>query len=348
MYNSTVRRRKRIYVESVFVFYDGPQLASFATKSAAKLIGVAIESSDGEMPFFGAEVSQAQLDKYLAGESDLLYLFMHPHYKRWYIFDYHNIDSDGILVEAQNQRSDIPEMYFPAPGFFSRDHTCERVNKSKLADEIYAVDGTWDLNDFSIFYRKTSDIYYLISTAIKSKSISKSQSAKEKLDSALDQQWLGGFSYVNFYQKIRELFPRYERLQVGSIQYASPGHIKLRGDEDVFGRMRESLLSFSDNEVAAREAYAALRSFLSKSGYLNVERPRTKILESHVEFIDATTNKLLGLVNNDFAALVRSVDSPIVRAKITLSIFRRYVELLRFFEEGRVRIPEFRTEWVLR
>jgi len=50
--------------------------------------------------------------------------------------------------------------------------------------------------------------------------------------------WRGGFSALNFYQSLYAKIPYEQRPQIEEIQYASPGHIKLKGSSisrDVVG-----------------------------------------------------------------------------------------------------------------
>jgi hypothetical protein len=71
----------------VLEYMDGPQAVLLERSAESKIVAVAIEKHGYRYPFFGAEVSSEQWERYRSGFLDLRYLFMYPRLKSWYIFD---------------------------------------------------------------------------------------------------------------------------------------------------------------------------------------------------------------------------------------------------------------------
>ena len=145
----------------VLEYMDGPQAVLLDRGADYKIVGVAIEKHGYRYPFFGAEISPDQWERYRRGFVDLRYLFMYPKWKNWYIFTLAREVDGKITLESSNKDTFVEENYIPEHGFFSYDHS-EQIQAAQiagLATQNYATDGKWDLPDFYNFYSKIMDLY---------------------------------------------------------------------------------------------------------------------------------------------------------------------------------------------
>jgi hypothetical protein len=154
------RERSAKFVQ-VLEYMDGPQAVLLERSADQKIVAVAIQKAGFSYPFFGAQISSDQWERYRRGFVDLRYLFMYPRGKKWYFFDLAN-QQDGILsLEPVKKDEYIEKHYIPEIGFFSYDHS-EPIKEEKsrdLATQRYKPDGIWDLPDFAHFYKKLTDLY---------------------------------------------------------------------------------------------------------------------------------------------------------------------------------------------
>jgi hypothetical protein len=263
------RKRKHAKFEAVLVYYDEPQLMRLKISDDHFLIAAAIADDLGSYPFFAAEISYDQYERYRRGSTHLRYLFDYPRYKKWYTFDFASLDEDDLVYAYEVQKDEINPEWLPSAGFFSRSHTePDPTANQQLSQETFLIDGSWNLPDFSQFYGRVSDVYSFFLALDKFFRAAVPVDIKRAIKTAFTHYPLqGGSSYKHFYLDLITSQRYADRLSVKSIAYASPGRVEIFARNDIFSNFETSIRIFAENEQEVTERYNMLHSYLSKSNY---------------------------------------------------------------------------------
>lgn len=326
--------------EQPLIYVDGPQLVLLKGPVNTKIVAVAANNyEDFEYPFFAAEVSQEQFIEYLKERFDLRYLFLKPDTKRHYFFDLDAASEKKIpLVKVKFEASKF-EQFIPDAGLFSRSHT-EKLNIPTFArqsEEIYAVDGAWDLSEFSHFYNYITDLYALFDSVEVYSQPNTDTLNKQQIRAAFRKPFEGGGSYVSLYDSLSGTRSPAHRLRVGGITYNSPGHVKLKGFAKPFTEIRDLIKNFDQNRDKLKQEYTALRQILAQNKLLKMPLDKFRSSWPVTKVMESQTKKFTNALNINYSELKLMCDNnPLVTAKVILSIFRRAEKLHEFFLEGRV------------
>jgi hypothetical protein len=330
----------------VLEYADGPQAILLERSEDVKIIAVAIEKNGFQYPFFGAEISFDQWERYRRGFVDLRFLFTHPRWREWYIFDFFGENTDAIPLHRAIKDGVAESDYVPEHGFFAYDHSepIKEITSSSYGLQTYKTDGVWDLPDFAQFYGKITDLYSF-SLCIKNyMSEATPFDVKRKIKESFTEQPLrGGSSYRNMYLDAHSILARDEdRIRVGKLYYGSPGEVDFRGRFDIFTEIRISFEEFRSHYEEVEQAYTELYEFLAKNKLLRAERDRFDVTGGLADY--------LLVKSRDFSATMRlsqfeivyelSGRNSLIVTKILMSYFRRLRKYLMFFEEGRVKEPK--------
>ncbi|MFD6316946.1 hypothetical protein [Methylorubrum thiocyanatum] len=326
--------------EATLVYYDEPQLILLSTSNNKKIIAVAVVDEAAEYPFFGAEISKEQWEKYLRQINDLRYLFEYPKSNKWYVFDFANLSDANKIRMRRIDRADIPEEYIPAGQFFARSHT-EPLGalESELGVEKFLIDGSWDFPDFSAFYGKISDLYALFLSIVRYGSKDTERVVRGNIRAAYRRYPLkGGASYRFFYRDLFSTQSIMDRLNVDSIQYASPGHVDVHARHDIFGEIHLSISNYKKNAHEITQSYRALRKYLSKARLLTSSAEQFDSLSPYALPIEVHTSALCRALSFPYLDQIKELTGGNILAssKIILSFTRRVDKSFRFFAEGRV------------
>lgn len=338
----------RANFESVLVYYDEPQVMLLNRSDDRKLIAVAIPHEglaisglqETTFPFFAAEISWSQTERYFRGVNDLRYLFMYPKHKKWYLFDFSLLDSRDRVPLVPVPSGAIRSEWFPDAGFFVREHTeTFEISREGLQLKTFFIDGSWDFADFSRFYGKFAEIYSLYLAIFKFNSADATGEAKRIIKTAfVHYPFMGGSSYRNFYGDLLNAQTYSDRLSVNKIEYASPGHVEVYAQADIFGKVRKSLDHFGSNQFEAAGSYKRLRDFLGKSHLLRSNAAEFNSDSEMGRIISRMTLELSAAMSFEEISLVNSLveQNALAAAKVVLSYARRIERSYMFFAEGRV------------
>lgn len=328
----------------VLVYSDEPQLVLLERTDKALVIAVAVNDSRYGAPFYGVEISRKQFVAFMRERFDLLFLFKRPRYSSWYIFDLDAEDLNRIELLPLMPTKDLSERFFPGAGIFAREINQE-VDGSLYSEqdlEKFSIDGNWDLPDFSQFYGKYTDVYVILNSIDVFLDEHQDIDRRRSLQEAFVKPWQGGGSYNAFYDSLLDAQDVSERLSVNAIQYASPGHVDIKGRAKAFLHTREALKHFGISNVEIAAEYNKLHKFLSEEKLLTLsshhfDRKAPQALDVAVRAERFAV--LLGVVQYS-AVLKMAAGDPLVVAKVLLSVFRRLKVLYDFFLEGRVKFPD--------
>jgi hypothetical protein len=335
-------RKKTATFAQVLEYMDGPQVVLLNRGDASKVVGVAIEKKGFEYPFFGAEISIDQWQRYRRGLLDLRSLFMLPRHKAWYIFDLSQRKDSEIILEATTRDQNSIEHYIPEVGFFSYDHseTILQKDSDKLATQRYATDGIWDLPDFTQFYAKLNDLYVFFLSLEKYRSDDTPEIRKRGiLDAFAGPPLRGASSYVNLYHDLAAIQELSERISVGKLRYESPGEVGVEGRREIFSEIEAALERCTTDYDELSNAYRGLYKYLSSNKLLRADVGRFDPDNAIAKYIKTESDnfaKMLNLGENELVYTLTGKNS-LRFTKVLLSYFRRIEKYYLFFAEGRLR-----------
>lgn len=332
----TSRRRKAQYIATL-VYVDEPQLILLQS-SKSKVIAVAIDRDEMAHPFLASVISEEDWQRYARGIVDLRYLFLYAAVGYLYVFDLGKMS--GAEVSMQRYSQAVSEDILPSRQFFSRDHTESLpLDLQAVGVQAFAIDGAWDLPDFAQFYDKFSDIYAFSLAVMKYAASNTLQATRDRISDAFhNHPFKGGSSYLHFYKDLYKIQNFGDRLSVKSMQYASPGHVDVRGREDVFSRAHQAIVNFEVRSAEIRKAYGDLYGHLRSLRYLSASPRDFDNSSPTAAIILEESRNLAQILNMDNTDLILELSNgnALVFSKIVMSYARRVKSAFMFFAEGRV------------
>jgi hypothetical protein len=340
--NKRWKENRAKYVATL-VYLDEPQVVVLDHGDDAKIIGVAIEKDGYDFPFFGAEISFSQWERYIHEFVHLRYLFLLPRWKRWYIFDLaRQDDHDWIPLERITKEDAKNPKYLPSDGFFARSHTEELPvieAPAERTSQDFLIDGTWDPTDFSLFFARYNDIYSFFLGIWKFLWTGTTDEQKRALvDAFTDNTLHSGFNYVNFFGDLKGLVGFDERLAMPAIVKRSPGLLTVTGKEATLGEVRNALDNFDKNQEFLKVQYTELHNYMSRAKLLKKSGERVQRGDAIYKYLQDKSGAFAATLGIDKRPIDRLTANNVVStAKILLSYHRRLERYHLFFIEGRVR-----------
>ena len=336
------KRNYKATLVGTLVYIDEPQVLLLERDADAKIVAVAIDIEGYQYPFLGAEISSPQWDRYRRGFVDLRYLFLYPRWRRWYLFDLADAKDGEVPLKFAEPSVYKDDAYLPAAGFFSRDHTepTAGISKTQLETQTYAIDGSWDLPDFSQFYAKITDLYSFFLSLEEYMSSTARLDLKKAIGGAFRGHPLrGGSRYINLYNDLYDAQDIDDRLIVKRIQYASPGRVDVDGRSDIFEKLNCSLDLFAANYDAIKTEYLEIHRYLHDSRLLKRDAARVELDSAIAKYILGRAREFAKIMQLEQFDLIYSLTdkNPLATIKILLSFYRRMERYYLFFAEGRVK-----------
>lgn len=152
--------------------------------------------------------------------------------------------------------------------------------------------------------------------------------------------WRGGFSTVNFYHALYAKIPFEQRPSIKEIQYASPGHIKLKEALLVAGLLAGIVASVTSSIDDIHETYNTIQKGLSerKLTKLEVDLKELELEEARLKFVKKSKNLLIEKMNipeSMQSELSRRSDgNDLMELKILMSFHRRIEPLAIMQDQG--------------
>lgn len=339
--NTIKERTLKADFEQVLWYVDGPQVVLLRVQGKNYIVGVSVEKIWNKGSFFGGRISPILLEAYLRNRCDLRFVLSNPDRKKHYIFD---MPEDGEKVIIKTFQFDVKKHDFLLPDhrLFASDHTEDYALDGAGFSYVqrYLVDGKWDVAEFSKFHRNLSDLYALS----KSVEIFEDQAVpleqRRKIMDSFVQPWRGGGSYVSFFQEITRSGGRQNKPVVDAIQWASPGHMDMLGDQASFERISRLLSHYDSNKVKIDRAYDEFWKYLSERRLLKVGRKnfdKDNVTSDLVNEKAKAFSKVLALTS--YRTLKKlSGNDPLVASKVLLASTRRLEKMHLFFLEGRISV----------
>lgn len=201
------------------------------------------------------------------------------------------------------------------------------------------IDEKWSLEDLYLFSRTYEQVYFLIYSLLPHED----EEIQEKIGYAYSAYpWKGGYSAVNFYNKLKFTTPRKQRPQILSMQYSSPGWIELSLMVGVAATAVERIvkaiatcireMNSIYNEIYKGMSERKLLSITTKQAELELE-------QANMEYIQKSTDTMVKLLRlEDIEQIHKKSGSPLKTLKILLSLYRRVRILAEFQRSGKTKL----------
>lgn len=332
------KQRRKAKYEATLIYMDEPQLIAL-TAGKAPVLAVAVPDEDQSVArFLAVTLSPTNWESYLEGNTDLRFLFTYPRTRLLYYFDLMKLKNNEVWLEPAGEH--VPEEHLPLARLFSSEHTEEYELPARPNDEEkIIIDGEWDMSEFGAFYQKYADIYAFIASTSNWHNPSCADSEKKRIATTFrTKPFEGGSSYVHFYRGLSSGLSRRQRPALESIQYNSPGKVKIKGIDDIFSNVEFLIKNYLENRKEIIKIYGDLHSYLSKGKYLKLSGNSYDVHDPSSRYINHKSNQLSAALGKiDYGSVYELCNrNPLVCAKIILSLCRRIEDAAEYFAQGRM------------
>lgn len=339
----SVPKVKSIYLEvkSPLFVSDIPLVVLLSRKVASgeqHYIACAIPDDFGGLDrYFAVRVSRPILLKYWNEQCDLRYLYEYAIGQKYYSSPDLSLNEKGKVRFVEYNEA-LTEELLPEPRFFASSHTEDYGLEPDLGiEQRILIDGNWDMQEFGSFYSKFADIYSF-EQALRYV-IDGEGSRTDKVRRAFAAKpFKGGSSYSGFFNDLFELIPVRERPVLEGIEYHSPGHVDLRGNDEILSAVRENIEKFLVSYREIHSAHDDLRIFMSSKRMLNITGKNVELSAIDSGMFEQLTQKFYELlpIGNSEEVLALTNGDRVVCAKVGLGVFRRLQAAAKFFAQGRL------------
>jgi len=193
----------------------------------------------------------------------------------------------------------------------------------------------WSLEDLYVFARTYEQVYFLAYSLLPDLP----HDVSERVTLAYAAfPWRGGYSAVDFYDRLKYAIPRQEWPNLGAISYGSPGFLELllvRAVasvvsglvKDIAGSLREMNATY--NEIVSDLRKRKLLRLDVRNKEIELSRAELHLVEEQAE----VAARFLGFEGHE--ELTGRTGNPYITLKILLSFYRRLRTLAEFSKEGK-------------
>lgn len=201
------------------------------------------------------------------------------------------------------------------------------------------LDGKWeltDLADLTSVYTQLYSITYSLQPV-------ESRRLNENLDDIYTKfPWRGGYSAVNFYERLFYQIPPKERPKLESIRYNSPGHIDLMEVVAVAAMIAATVRFVAASVNRIHDTYRRIQKASQdyKLGKINVKQEELKLSEAQLKFVREAVdemNRAMNLSRQEQEILAHRTDgNELAQLKILNSYYRRIKKLVDLQLKGKL------------
>ena len=153
--------------------------------------------------------------------------------------------------------------------------------------------------------------------------------------------WKGGYSAVNFYNRLRSRIPRRERPRVLQIEYHSPGFLELALYVPAALAISAMVAAFLKNGhqliSLVRYSYKTLRDMDLMR--IEAKRKKLELTREQIDFLRDASGDLERLLEIPNAELIDELaPNDLAKLKLELSIYRRVKQLAKYESYGMAKI----------
>lgn len=338
---------KRLFaVLEAHLFESGVPVVSLLKRKAGQgdqhFIACAIPDDDGDLDYyFVVQVGRQHLIRYFLNQCDLRFLFAFASGRKFFTAKSLTPNRTG-KIELVEFNGRLTEDLFPDGQFFAVNHTSDYgITYPETVEQRLYIDGSWDMDEFGEFYTKFSDVYGFEQAIIYYQSGQQSKVNAVRKAFAT-KPFKGGSSYMGFFDDLIDIIPRNERPSLDGISYNSPGHVDLKGRDEILALIKNNVSLFLQNHAEIVKRHDDLRGFMSRSKLLMITGKTVVASKEVLEQLISHTNSLFEVlpVSGADEILDLAERNQVVRAKIGLALFRRLKATSTFFAQGRLAYKE--------
>jgi len=302
------------------IYFEGPLLSEFSSSTGETYLKYWCDCDENFNRWMFFKIKEQDRLRLVLGEKSIFEVITNQPDSFVFFADENNTNSTFKMVIS----TEIPLSYIPEEdSFLDIDDYVEETNVTSLIFE-----NDWEFKELQDVYRKFTQVYDFLFVSNK---------VNKNLGTAMP--WQGGFSSVNFYNKIKELIPRSEQSNLNSIHYASPGYMKISSQREIANLVLKAIQDYSENKKNIDSNYSDLGNRIKELGLNNI-LPNLAILEFAadsicLQFYSQLKDDLLGI---DLAWLNRFADSDFERCKMLMAHFRRIKSFHNHLGDDAVRV----------
>jgi|TARA_R110000851_G_scaffold68733_9_gene154256 hypothetical protein len=323
------------WVEDI-LYFEGPILSILKGSTTQDFFYYWCDADNRYNRWMSLPVSRQDIIRYKSGDITLLNIC---NSRKSIVF----VDIDAKLEPQRGVEvalDSIPEEYLPPEeSFFDAD--LSPSNDFLIEPELYdlKLDGDWYLEELMGLPRTYSQLYSFIYTLKNMMRVSVSSNANNIFS---NYPWKGGFSTVNFYKDLNAVIPSFHEPKVDSIQYASPGQIRLELLKPVSLSVEGIVNTCFENKAKLKEINKKVAEFLRSKELSKVDGsdPDLVIDESDKMFLSKGISAFSELMKlSDYESdIIRASGNELVAIKIIMSFYRRVSKLFGFIEKGMLKL----------
>ena len=287
--------------------------------------------------YFAVFVGRKHLIRYLNEQCDLRFLFAFANGRKYYSFKNLQPSKAGTILLKDFDGS-VTESLLPDGRFFASSHTSKYgINSLLGGEQRLLIDGHWDMQEFGAFYQKFADLYSY-EQAIQYVDEVDSGKMRQVEQAFTSKPFKGGSSYMGFFDDLFELIPVRERPSLDGIEYHSPGHVDLRGKDEILDAVKRSVDGFLLNSTLIEKAHDELRLFMTKSKLLSITGGVKDLTADVSKELHRLTSIFYEVLPVGGKSKLRNLtkSNAIVHAKVGLALYRRLRATAYFFAQGRL------------
>ena len=209
--------------------------------------------------------------------------------------------------------------------------------------ESYTIhlDGIWVIDDLYVFLRALEQVYFLL-WSLRSRH---DETEAERIARAYSTfPWQGGYSAVSFYNQLKYVMPKRQRLRIISIRYDSPGWIEIAVIAVVAANLEKIVKSVAGSIRHCNDVYHRIWTDLEKRKLLRLKTRRAELALTRDEekFINQSLKEMAAILQTPYVRKLNELTGdPYISLKILLSLYRRVRTLANYQNQRKV---DFRNE----
>jgi hypothetical protein len=197
------------------------------------------------------------------------------------------------------------------------------------------LDGIWTIEDLYTFPHALEQVYFFLWSL----SSGHDEVDAERIARAYSVfPWQGGYSAVSFYNQLKFVMPKRNRLRVLSIQYESPGWIEIAVIAVVAVNLAKIVKSVANSIKNCNSVYHEIWTGLEKRKLLRLKRKRAELTLKRDEekYINQSVKEMATILQMpSVTKLNKLTGDPYISLKILLSLYRRVRTLANYQNQGK-------------
>lgn len=251
--------------------------------------------------------------------------------------------NDGSLSASRRLKkvsvSEIAEYLPSSESLFEEEFTPDISLARELVPVSFdlPIDGDWflaDLNKFSKIYSQLYAFFYCTKPRFVT-------NIGERVRSYLSAPWTGGYSRVNLFEALKKAVPSLHDLEIKSINYASPGEIRIEALKSVGDGVASVMKNYLDNKAFMVDAEKSINTLLSSNHLRRLDlssksNAQLFLNSENINFLIEKGGLIAGKLGcvEEFNKIAEYSPNTVVSAKAQLSVLARIKKLAEFQASG--------------